>query len=56
MMGPRPEVLDSPYVTQNEYGDYSLLPDAPPEVVAAFKEYKDSVTADPEPLPSIPPK
>lgn len=60
MIGKRPDVLDSKYVTQDENGDYKLLPGAPMHIKAAFKEYKASITSDgfvePEPLPPIPPK
>ena len=36
----RPDFLDSPYFV-GEYGNWHLLPGAPPEVVKDFNEYME---------------
>lgn len=55
----RPAVLDSEYVVQNEKGEDILLENAPPDVVAAFNEYKKSINGggfvENDDLPPIPP-
>ena len=45
-----PEVLESPFVAYDfKKEKYYLLPDAPADVVKAFREYEENRTSEPAP-------